>query len=84
MSIHEHLPPRARKELKEVGWAKGDRTGEAGEAGQAELRLCNLVAQSPSDAEEGLQEGGREGIDGEGNGAGDCLLQSLPEPDAGH
>jgi hypothetical protein len=23
MSIHEHLPPRARKELKEVGWAKG-------------------------------------------------------------
>jgi hypothetical protein len=22
MSIHEHLPPRARKELKEVGWAK--------------------------------------------------------------
>jgi hypothetical protein len=23
MSIHEHLPPRARKELKKVGWAKG-------------------------------------------------------------
>jgi hypothetical protein len=23
MSIHEHLPPRARKELKEVGWTKG-------------------------------------------------------------
>jgi len=23
MSIHEHLPPRARKELKEVGWARG-------------------------------------------------------------
>ncbi|HEY6769348.1 MAG TPA: hypothetical protein VI386_31785 [Candidatus Sulfotelmatobacter sp.] len=23
MSIHEHLPPRARKQLKEVGWAKG-------------------------------------------------------------
>ena len=23
MSIHEHLPPQARKELKEVGWAKG-------------------------------------------------------------
>ncbi len=22
MSIHEHLPPQARKELKEVGWAK--------------------------------------------------------------
>jgi hypothetical protein len=23
MSIREHLPPQARKELKEVGWAKG-------------------------------------------------------------
>jgi hypothetical protein len=23
MSIHERLPPHARKELKEVGWAKG-------------------------------------------------------------
>src|SRR5262249_19856015 len=23
MSIHEHLPPQARKGLKEVGWAKG-------------------------------------------------------------
>src|SRR5882672_8232747 len=23
MSIHEHLPPQARKELMEVGWTKG-------------------------------------------------------------
>jgi hypothetical protein len=23
MSIHEHLPPQARKELKAVGWTKG-------------------------------------------------------------
>jgi hypothetical protein len=23
MSIHEHLPPQARRQLKEVGWAKG-------------------------------------------------------------
>ena len=23
MSIHEHLPPQTRKELKEVGWTKG-------------------------------------------------------------
>jgi hypothetical protein len=23
MSIHENLPPQARKELKKVGWAKG-------------------------------------------------------------
>jgi len=23
MSIHEHLPPQVRKELKQVGWTKG-------------------------------------------------------------
>jgi len=23
MSTHEHLPPQARKQLKEVGWTKG-------------------------------------------------------------
>jgi hypothetical protein len=23
MSIQEHLPPQARRELKEVGWTKG-------------------------------------------------------------
>jgi hypothetical protein len=23
MSIHEHLPPQARRQLKEIGWAKG-------------------------------------------------------------
>ncbi|MCU1304364.1 MAG: hypothetical protein JWQ87_4648 [Candidatus Sulfotelmatobacter sp.] len=23
MSIHEHLPPQARKQLKEIGWTKG-------------------------------------------------------------
>jgi hypothetical protein len=23
MSIHEHLPPQARREPKEVGWTKG-------------------------------------------------------------
>ena len=60
------------------GMGEGDRAGQAGEAGPAALRLCNLVAQSPSDAEGGLQEGGREGTDGKGNGTmGDYLLCDL-------
>jgi len=52
MSIHEHLPPQARKELKEVGWTKGP--GESGKEGWTGLRLCNLVAQSSGDAERGI------------------------------
>jgi hypothetical protein len=51
MSIHEHLPPQAKKELKEVGWTKGLGIGEDCEEGQTKLRLCNLVAQSPRNAQ---------------------------------
>jgi hypothetical protein len=58
MSIHENLPPQARKQTEGSGMGEGDRAGQAREAGPAELRLCNLVAQSPADAEGGLQEGG--------------------------
>ena len=47
MSIHEHLPPQARKDLKEVGWTKGLELAKVARAGRAGLRLCNLVAQSP-------------------------------------
>ena len=51
MSIHEHLPPQARKELKEVGWTQGCGVGQDCQEGPAALRLCNLVAQSPRDAQ---------------------------------
>jgi hypothetical protein len=35
---------------------------KTGQEGQAAPRLCNLVAQSPGDAERGIQAGSREGI----------------------
>jgi hypothetical protein len=58
---HSHPFPSAKSNIataKGSGMEEGDRTGETREAGRAALRLCNLVAQSPSDAEGGLQEGG--------------------------
>ena len=85
MSIHEHLPPQARKQLKELGWAKGLELAKLARRDRAALRLCNLVAQSTGDAEEGVQAGGREGTNGARNRTlGDYLLQAVPEPDAGH
>ena len=57
MSIHEHLPPQARRDLKDSGLDEGTGVGEAGAAGRAALRLCNLVAQSPRDAEERISGG---------------------------
>jgi hypothetical protein len=52
MSIHEHLPPQARRELKKVGWSKG--VGQNRAKGQTGLRVCNLVAQSQRVTEGGV------------------------------
>jgi hypothetical protein len=80
MSIHEHLPPQVRRELKTVGWTKGVGTGEAGPAGPAGVRLCNLVAQSPLPTEGRVQTGGREGADRAGNRTlGNHLFQAVQE-----
>ena len=51
MSIHEHLPPQARTGTEGSGLDQGVGAGEAGKEGPAGLRLCNLVAQSPRDAQ---------------------------------
>ncbi len=67
MSIHEHLPPQARKELKAGGLDEGAGAGEGGAAGREAVRLCNLVAQSPLTAQRGIQAGSREGADGQGD-----------------
>ena len=67
MSIHEHLPPQARKQLKEVGWTKG-LVGQTGQEGRAAPRLCNLVAPGTGNAQRAVQAGSRKGTDGAGNG----------------
>jgi hypothetical protein len=45
MSIHEHLPPQARKELKKVGWTKGLELAKVPSEDGHGVRLCNLAAQ---------------------------------------
>jgi hypothetical protein len=48
MSIHEHLPPQARKDLKENRMDQREGVGETGAGGGSELRLCTLGAQGRS------------------------------------
>src|SRR5260370_14450576 len=83
--VHPRAPAGAGEAwAKGSGLDEGAGVGEARAERRATLRLCNLVAQSPGDAEGGLQAGGGEGTDGEGNRAvGADLLQSLQEPDPG-
>ena len=47
MSIHEHLPPQVRKELKQVGWTKGRELAMLARKQGQQLRKCTLGAQSP-------------------------------------
>ena len=84
MSIHEHLPPQARKELKEVGWTKGLELAKVARTDGQEFDCATWLHKARSDAEGAVQAGGGEGTDGAGNGTvGDYLLQAVQEPDSG-
>ena len=67
MSIHEHLPPQARKELKEVGWTKGLELAKMARRDGQEFDCATWLHKARSHAEGGVQAGGGEGTDGEGN-----------------
>src|SRR3989454_8312852 len=47
MSIHEHLPPEARRELKAIGWAKGLELAKLARRGGERFEKGNLVGRSP-------------------------------------
>jgi hypothetical protein len=76
--VDSRTPAAAGEKTPEgSGLGEGDRASQAGRAGRAALRLCNLVAQGPSDAERRIQAGGRKGVDREGNRTvGDYRLHS--------
>jgi hypothetical protein len=57
MSIHEHLPPQARKQLKEVGWAKGMELAKLARRDKQHFDCATWLSQSPSDDGGGIQEG---------------------------
>ena len=83
MSIHEHLPPQARKDLKEVGWTKGLELAKLARRDGQDFD-CATWLHKARPAEGGLQAGSGEGTDGKGRGAvGADLLQGLQEPDSG-
>lgn len=85
MSIHEHLPQEAKRELKQVGWANGLELAKLARRKRwAAIQLCNLVAQSKVAAKGRVSTRGRKGTDGKGfRTMADDLLQAIQEPDSG-
>ena len=66
MSIHEHLPPQARKGLKEIGWTKARELAKLARRDGQHFDCAPLGAQSSGNAERGFCTGSREGTYGEG------------------
>ena len=44
MSIHKHLPPQVKKDLKRVGWAKGLQLAKLARNQDQHFERCNPVA----------------------------------------
>jgi hypothetical protein len=79
MSIHENLPPQARRDLKQVGWAKGRELAKVARKDGQHFDC----AQSARDAVRTIPARGRKGAHGKGRGAlGPDLLQGVQEPDS--
>ena len=84
MSIHEHLPPQIRRELKQVGWTKAAELTKVARSRREELRLCSMDAQSPFLTPGSVQTRSRPAPHRQGHRTDrDHLLQVLPEPDPG-
>ena len=84
MSIHEHLPPQARRELKDVGWTKGLELAKVARRDGQEFDCVTWLHKARSLPKEGVQTRGREGIDRAGIGTvGDYLLQAVQDADSG-
>ena len=69
MSIHEHLPPQARKNLKEVGWTKGRELAKLARRDGQQFDCATWLHKAREMPREDFQAGGREGTDGEGRRA---------------
>jgi hypothetical protein len=84
MSIHEHLPPQARKQLKEVGWTKGIELAKLAWRDRQHFDCATWLHRAREmPKEEFRQEVERERREGNGT-VGDYLFQTVPEPDANH
>ena len=84
MSIHEHLPPEVRKDLRDIGWTKGRELAKLARAEGQDFDCAPWVHKARSMPEGSIPARGGEGTDGKGRGAGGAeLLQGLQEPDHG-
>ena len=55
MSIHEHLPPQAKKDLKEIGWTKGRELAKLARADGQHLDCATWLHKARALLKEGFR-----------------------------
>ena len=84
MSIHEHLPPEARKDLKAVGWTKGLELTKLARRDRQDFDCATWMHKARSmPKEEFKREVEKELTGKEERAPRDPLLQGLQESDPG-
>jgi len=82
MSIHEHLPPQARRELKEVGWTKGLELAKVARRDGQEFDCATWLHKARSLPKDQFKRAVERGTHRAGIGTvGNYVLQAVQDPD---
>jgi hypothetical protein len=82
MSIHEHLPPQARKDLKEIGWTKGRELAKLARRDGQRFDCAPWVHKAREMPREEFRREVEKELKGRRRAVGANLLQGLQKPDS--
>ena len=83
MSIHEYLPPQARKELKKVGWAKGIELAKLARRDRQDSIVQPGCTRPKNYRKRNFSRRWNENLRENSRALGNRLFQALQEPDPG-
>ena len=83
MSVHEHLPPQARKELKEVGRTKGLKLAKVAGGDRQEFDCATWLHTASSPPKDQFKREVKRKLRGGNRNRGDYLPQAVQDPDSG-
>ena len=83
MSIHEHLPPQARRELKDVGWTKGLELAKVAKRDGQEFDCATWLHKARSLPKDQFKREVEKELTGKDRTL-DYLFKAVQDPDSGH
>ena len=84
MSIHEHLPPQARKELKEIGWTKGLELAKVARRDGQDFDYATWMHRARAMPKEQFRREVEKELTGRDTEPWEIIYFKLYKPDSGH